>query len=50
MFKRSVTAAAIGLALFASAAVQAESFPPAPAPAGTHLGGCLLYTSDAADD
>ena len=42
MFKRSVTAAAIGLALFASAAVQAESFPPAPAPAGTHLGGVIV--------
>lgn len=42
MFKHSVTAAAIGLALFASAAVQAESFPPAPAPAGTHLGGVIV--------
>lgn len=42
MFNRSVTAAAIGLALFASAAVQAESFPPAPAPAGTHLGGVIV--------
>lgn len=42
MFKRSVTAAAIGLALFASATVQAESFPPAPAPAGTHLGGVIV--------
>lgn len=42
MFKHSVTAAAIGLALLASATVQAESFPPAPAPAGTHLGGVIV--------
>lgn len=42
MFKKSIATIAIGLAVFASAAVHAESFPPAPPPAGTHLGGVIV--------
>lgn len=40
--KKTLAAAALTAALLAAGAVHAESFPPAPAPEGTHLGGVIV--------
>ena len=42
-FSKSILAAAFSVALLSTmGAAQAESFPPAPPPAGTHLGGVIV--------
>lgn len=40
--KKTLAAAALTAALLTAGAVHAESFPPAPAPEGTHLGGVIV--------
>ena len=42
MFKKTLLSSCILAAALASSAAMAESFPPAPAPEGTHLGGVIL--------